>query len=117
MRQQSPRLTLALLVLVACTGALSAQRLTNPPPGANQRAVVAQYLGMVSVTIDYNAPDVTSPAGDDRTGKIWGEPAPWGPPPTPVCPGFATPEELPATVEAQGPRPERSTRPALDALH
>jgi len=100
MRQQSPRLTLALLVLVACAGALSAQTLTNPPPGANQRAVVTQYLGMVSVTIDYNAPDVTSPAGDDRTGKIWGELVPWGIAPNPFYPGFGTAEEMPWRVGA-----------------
>ncbi len=101
MRQRSPRLTLALLVLVACTGALSAQRLTNPPPGANQRSVVTQYLGMVSVTIDYNAPDVTSPTGDDRTGKIWGELVPWGIAPNPFYPGFGTAEEMPWRVGAK----------------
>lgn len=100
MRQQSPRFTLALLILVACTGALSAQRLTGPPPGANQRSVVTQYLGMASVTIDYNAPDVTSPAGDDRTGKIWGQLVPWGIAPNPFYPGFGTAEEMPWRVGA-----------------
>ena len=66
MRPQPLRFTLALVALVACAGAVGAQRLTTPPPGANQRSVVTQYLGLVSVTIDYNSPDVTSPAGDDH---------------------------------------------------
>ena len=95
MRTQPIRFTFALLALVACAATLSAQALTTPPPGANQRAVVTQYMGMVSVTIDYNAPDVTSPAGDDRTGKIWGELVPWGIAPNPFYPGFGTAEEMP----------------------
>ncbi|MGB3562719.1 MAG: DUF2911 domain-containing protein [Thermoanaerobaculia bacterium] len=89
------RFTLVLLLLVAGTGALAAQTLTTPPGGANQRAVVTQYLGMVSVTIDYNAPDVTSPTGDDRTGQIWGQLVPWGIAPNPFYPGFGTAEEMP----------------------
>ena len=95
MRTQPIRFTFALLALVACAATLSAQALTTPPPGANQRAVVTQYMGMVSVTIDYNAPDVTSPAGDDRTGKIWGELVPWGIAPNPFYPGFGTAQEMP----------------------
>ncbi len=91
----SIRFALALLLLVACSGALVAQGLTTPPGGANQRAVVTQYLGMVSVTIDYNAPDVTSPAGEDRTGKIWGQLVPWGIAPNPFYPGFGTAENMP----------------------
>jgi tetratricopeptide (TPR) repeat protein len=91
----SLRITLALLLLVAGTGALFAQGLTTPPGGANQRAVVTQYLGMVSVTIDYNSPDVTSPTGDDRTGQIWGQLVPWGIAPNPFFPGFGTAETMP----------------------
>jgi len=87
--------TLTLLVVVASAGSLVAQGLTTPPGGANQRAVVTQYLGMVSVTIDYNAPDVTSPAGEDRTGKIWGQLVPWGIAPNPFYPGFGTAENMP----------------------
>ena len=95
-RSLSLRLTLAvLLVLAASTGVLVAQALTTPPGGANQRAVVTQYLGMVSVTIDYNSPDVTSPAGEDRTGKIWGQLVPWGIAPNPFYPGFGTAENMP----------------------
>ena len=84
-----------LLLLVAGTGTLVAQALTVPPGGANQKAVVTQYMGMVSVTIDYNAPDVTSPAGDDRTGHIWGELVPMGIAPNPFYPGFGTAENMP----------------------
>ncbi len=91
----SPSSTLTLLVVVASAGSLVAQGLTTPPGGANQRAVVTQYLGMVSVTIDYNAPDVTSPAGEDRTGKIWGQLVPWGIAPNPFYPGFGTAENMP----------------------
>ena len=91
----SLRFSFVLLLLVAGTGALFAQALTVPPGGANQSAVVTQYLGMVAVTIDYNSPDVTSPAGDDRTGKIWGQLVPWGIAPNPFYPGFGTAEEMP----------------------
>ncbi|TNF74028.1 MAG: DUF2911 domain-containing protein, partial [Acidobacteria bacterium] len=94
-RTLSLRFTLALLLLVAGTGVLFAQALTTPPGGANQRAVVTQYMGMVSVTIDYNSPDVTSPTGDDRTGKIWGELVPWGIAPNPFYPQFGTAENMP----------------------
>ena len=52
--------------------------LTLPPGGDNQRSTVTQYMGMVSVTIDYNSPDVHAPNGDDRTGKIWGGLVPYG---------------------------------------
>jgi len=91
----SLRFTMVLLLLVAGTGTLVAQGLTTPPGGANQRSVVTQYLGMVSVTIDYNSPDVTSPAGDDRTGKIWGQLVPWGIAPNQFYPQFGTAQEMP----------------------
>ena len=91
----SVRFALVLLCVVATTGTLTAQALTAPPGGANQRSVVTQYLGMVSVTIDYNSPDVTSPAGDDRTGKIWGQLVPWGIAPNQFYPGFGTAETMP----------------------
>ena len=89
------RLLLGVLLLFASVGDLGAQALTAPPNGANQRAVVTQYLGMVSVTIDYHSPDVTSPAGEDRTGKIWGELVPWGIAPNPFYPGFGSAETMP----------------------
>ena len=89
------RLVLGVLLLLASAGDLGAQALTAPPNGANQRAVVTQYLGMVSVTIDYHSPDVTSPSGEDRTGKIWGELVPWGIAPNPFYPGFGSAETMP----------------------
>ncbi|MCU0424996.1 MAG: DUF2911 domain-containing protein [Candidatus Kapabacteria bacterium] len=55
-------------------------RLTAPPSGNNQHAVVTQYIGLVKVTVDYNSPNVTSPSGEDRTGKIWGQLVPYGTP-------------------------------------
>ena len=85
----------ALLSLVTGTSALSAQALTAPPGGGNQRSVVTQYMGMVAVTIEYNSPDVTSPAGEDRTGKIWGQLVPWGIAPNQFDPGFGTAEAMP----------------------
>jgi len=91
----SLRFTFVLLLLVAGTGVLFAQALTTPPSGANQRAVVTQYLGLASVTIDYHSPDVTSPTGDDRTGNIWGQLVPWGIAPNPFFPGFGTAENMP----------------------
>jgi tetratricopeptide (TPR) repeat protein len=51
---------------------------TLPPSGANQKASVSQWLGMVEVNITYNSPDVHAPNGDDRTGKIWGQLVPYG---------------------------------------
>lgn len=56
-----------------------AQGLTQPPGGDNQKSAVTQYIGaMAHVTITYNSPDVTSPQGENRTGKIWGQLVPWG---------------------------------------
>jgi hypothetical protein len=89
------RLTAVLIVLIATTGSLAAQGLTTPPNGDNQRSVVTQYLGMVSVTIDYHSPDVTSPTGEDRTGKIWGQLVPWGIAPNPFYPNFGSAQEMP----------------------
>ncbi|MBT1702468.1 DUF2911 domain-containing protein [Chryseosolibacter indicus] len=50
-----------------------AQGLTQPPSGGNQKASVTQWIGPVSVTINYSSPDVHAPNGDDRKGHIWGE--------------------------------------------
>lgn len=91
----SLRFAVALLLAVLSSDVLNAQALTAPPGGGNQRAVVTQYMGLVSATIDYNAPDVTSPAGDDRTGKIWGQLVPWGIAPNPFYPGFGSAETMP----------------------
>ncbi len=74
---------LALAALCVCLpqGNIFAQyRLTAPPSGNNQHAVVTQYIGLVRVTVDYSSPNVTSPSGEDRTGKIWGQLVPYGMP-------------------------------------
>jgi len=56
-----------------------AQRVTTPPGGGNQRSIATQYIGaLVTVTVDYNSPDVHAPNGDDRAGKIWGQLVPYG---------------------------------------
>ncbi len=57
---------------------LFSQSITLPPSGDNQKCIVTQYIGPVSVTITYNSPDVTAPDGTARTGKIWGGLVPWG---------------------------------------
>lgn len=91
-----PRLALlATAGLLAGASLTVAQTLTVPPPGGNQRSVVTQYMGPVSVTIDYNSPDVTAPTGEDRTGQIWGQLVPWGIAPNPFYPGFGTAETMP----------------------
>jgi tetratricopeptide (TPR) repeat protein len=64
-------LSTAFLVLVSICG--YTQGLTQPPSGDNQKASVTQYIGPVSVTINYSSPDVHAPNGEDRKGKIWGE--------------------------------------------
>ena len=48
------------------------------PRTENQKSVVTQYMGHIEVTITYNAPNVTSPAGVNRTNHIWGELVPYG---------------------------------------
>lgn len=59
-------------------GTLAFAQISGPPSGGNQKSVVTQYMGLVSVTITYNSPDVTGPGGQDRTGKIWGQLVPYG---------------------------------------
>lgn len=51
---------------------------TVPPSGDNQKSTVIQHIGLVKMSIDYSSPDVHSPTGEDRTGKIWGQLVPWG---------------------------------------
>ena len=64
--------------LAVSTGIASAQSVTLPPSGNNQRAVTTQHIGLVTVSIDYSSPRVISPSGEDRRGKIWGTLVPWG---------------------------------------
>ncbi len=56
---------------------VSAQ-ISQPPSGDNQKAVVKQWMGLVSVGIEYSSPDVHGPSGEDRSGKIWGQLVPYG---------------------------------------
>lgn len=65
-------------VLAAAKPAAAQPRLTLPPAGDNQKASITQWMGLVSVTIEYNSVDVHAPNGDDRKGKIWGQLVPWG---------------------------------------
>ena len=72
---------LSLLVLTALLAAPAAAQwrgVTLPPDGDNQLASVTQGIGLVRVTIDYHSPDVHSPAGEDRRGKVWGTLVPYG---------------------------------------
>ena len=76
---------LCILFAVCCffalAGPVSAQALseiTQPPNGANQRAEVSQWIGLVKVSIAYSSPNVHGGGGRDRTGHIWGELIPYG---------------------------------------
>ncbi len=51
----------------------AAAQISTPPSGDNQKASVTQWIGLVSVTINYSSPDVHGPQGEDRKGHIWGE--------------------------------------------
>lgn len=73
------RLTTCLFFLSLTATYLSAQSLSTPPSGDNQKCIVTQYIGSLAhVTVKYNSPDVTGPNGEDRTGHIWGELVPYG---------------------------------------
>lgn len=69
---------LVCLLAISATAVFAQAGLTLPPSGDNQRASVTQWIGPVKVTLDYSSPDVTGPAGEDRTGKIWGQLVPYG---------------------------------------
>lgn len=61
-----------LFGLFTCT-LMHAQSITLPPSGDNQKSSITQWMGLTSVTITYNSPNVTGPTGEDRKGHIWGE--------------------------------------------
>jgi len=61
-----------LLVSVLALGQ-EASELSTPPNGDNERAEVSQWIGPVRISIEYHSPRVHNPAGNDRTGHIWGE--------------------------------------------
>jgi hypothetical protein len=65
-------LILSLAAVTLCATLASAQGISVPPSGDNQKSSVSQNIGLVKVTIDYSSPDVHAPNGDDRRGKIWG---------------------------------------------
>src|SRR5438552_15551941 len=52
--------------------------LTIPTSGNNQKGSVTQYIGPVSVSIEYSSPAVHGPDGKDRRGQIWGKLVPYG---------------------------------------
>jgi hypothetical protein len=65
-------------VIFACVPLRSARaqvqsEIAVPPNGDNERAEIAQWIGLVKVTIDYHSPNVHGGGGADRTGHIWGE--------------------------------------------
>jgi hypothetical protein len=66
----------SIAVLAAFTA--SAESISLPPSGGNQRQTVIQHIGLVTATIDYSSPHVHSPAGEDRHGKIYGTLVPYG---------------------------------------
>jgi len=73
------RIASFLLALMLMMGSLSAiAQITLPPSGNNQKSTVSQFMGMVEVGFTYNSPDVHTPNGDDRRGKIWGQVVPHG---------------------------------------
>jgi len=73
------RLVSAVILSLALASLASAESISLPPDGGNQRATVSQSLGLVKVTIDYSSPKVHNPRnGEDRRGKIWGTLVPWG---------------------------------------
>ncbi len=73
------KITLIAMCLAFAASALTAQNLSTPPNGENQKCIVTQFIGaIVSVSVEYHSPDVTSPQGADRTDKIWGQLIPFG---------------------------------------
>jgi tetratricopeptide (TPR) repeat protein len=69
---------LGLVATLLGASSASAQTVTLPPSGDNQKAAVIQNIGLVEIRIDYSSPDVHAPDGSDRTGEIWGQLVPWG---------------------------------------
>lgn len=78
MRKAMMRRLCVLTIFATISVPIAAQTVTQPPSGANQKAAVIQRIGLVEVRIDYSSPDVTGPAGQDRSGEIWGQLVPYG---------------------------------------
>jgi tetratricopeptide (TPR) repeat protein len=68
----------AVLSLLVAASSVGYGQVTTPQSGDNQKSTVIQSIGPVEVAITYSSPDVTSPTGQDRRGKIWGTLVPWG---------------------------------------
>jgi hypothetical protein len=70
------------LTAAVCAAPAAAQfgfgGVTTPPSGDNQYSSITQGIGPVRVTVEYNSPNVHSPTGEDRRGKIWGDLVPYG---------------------------------------
>lgn len=78
-RSQISLLAFAILLSVmALPTAAQQPGISLPPGGDNQKSVITQYMGLVSITVTYNSPDVTGPNGQSRKGQIWGQLVPWG---------------------------------------
>jgi hypothetical protein len=77
-RSSGAALAIAAVLYLLVAVNVSAQVVTLPPSGGNQKSSVIQHIGLVEVRIDYSSPDVHGPDGADRTGKIWGGLVPWG---------------------------------------
>ncbi len=69
---------LTTFILLVLGGIAYAQNISQPPSGGNQKASITQWIGPVSVTINYSSPDVHGTNGEDRKGHIWGELVPYG---------------------------------------
>lgn len=54
----------AAVLVLAMNGVSSAQSVTLPPNGDNQRATITQQIGLVQVSIEYSSPDVHGPTLD-----------------------------------------------------
>jgi hypothetical protein len=65
--------SLCVLSFVQLSHSQVLSELSLPPNGANERAEVSQWIGLVKVTIEYHSPNVHGGTGADRTGHIWGE--------------------------------------------
>jgi Protein of unknown function (DUF2911) len=66
-------LALSFFGQLRSTHAQVLSELSLPPNGANERAEVSQWIGLVKITVDYHSPNVHGGTGADRTGHIWGE--------------------------------------------
>lgn len=71
----SVMLCLGLTALLITTA--HAQTVTTPR-AASPAGEVSQTIGLTKITVNYSRPNVTSPRGVDRTGKIWGQLVPFG---------------------------------------